>query len=504
MGRKTSRDLESEIIRAEEESEHWKLTCLVLRHHYSDLKNKYTECKEQQVKKKGFDEGFDKKREIPEKDGDDANVIVYKRRRKNRDVREDDEQRDKCQCVQLNWEIDVLKYEKQKAIEEIEGLQNECLDLEVQGDLLKLRCKQLMKKTVVLEKETSEREKSQQERINCLEKECGKFNREVEYLKLGKKRDAGEIEDLRMKCMELEVEETVSLDREIGLGKELEDCRNKCQGLSAELECKEIELKKLRAVNGGLDHEREEYRTKCIGLEEHIKGLMEEGIVMYERERGAQDRICVLEEVIEKLESKEIERCVQLNTENRKLEDGNRRAEDDKIDSLTKRFTELETRLLKVEEENSTLRGLRTGVSCEKTCRDMDGAVCVANAVHLTRTETSLNSTLTPASCKPSFSLQVNSNGVHASDLAIVNNKCKSAEGGKDYFASASGHQVGFETQGALTMFRKCSGTLSSENLALVRQEDGARPLTTSCIVEIVEIDSDEEIVDISDNEEEK
>ncbi|XP_026423046.1 tropomyosin beta chain-like [Papaver somniferum] len=345
MGRKTSRDLESELTRAEEESEHWKVTCLVLRHHYTDLKNKYIECKEQQVKKKGFEGGFEKKKEISELDGEDANVIVYKRRRKNRDIKEDDELRDKCECVHLKWEIDALKYEKQKAIEEIEGLQNECLDLEVQGDLLKMRCKQLIKKTVVIEKEASEREKSRQERINCLEKECVQLNREVEYLKLGKKRDAGEIEDLRMKVMELEIEETVSLDRELTLGKELEDCRNKCQGLSAELVQKETELKNLLAINGGLDHQSEEYRTKCTGLEEHIKGLMGKGILMYDRERSLQERICVLEEVIEKLESKEIERCVQLNTENRNLENGNRKAEDDKIDSLTKRFTELETRL---------------------------------------------------------------------------------------------------------------------------------------------------------------
>ncbi|RZC87549.1 hypothetical protein C5167_036086 [Papaver somniferum] len=498
MGKRTSRDLESELTRAEEESEHWKVTCLVLRHHYSDLKNKYIEYKEKQVKKKGFDEGFEKKTEISEKDGD-SNVIVYKRRRQNKDIREDDEQREKCECVQLNWEIDVLEYGKQKANEEIEGLKNQCLDLEVQGDLLKMRCKQLMKKTVVLEKETSEREKIQQERINCLEKECVQLNKEVEYLKLGNKRQAGEIGDLRIKCMDLEIQETLLLDHETELRKELEDCRNKCRGLSAELEQKKMELANLLEINGG----REDYRTKCIELEEHIKGLVEEGIVMYERERSAHERICVLEEVAEKLETKEIERCVQLNTENRKLEDENRKLEDDKIDSLTKRFMELETRLLRVEEENSTLRGMRTGVSCEKTCRETDGVVHVANAVHLTRTETSLNSAFTPASCKPSSSLQVNSDGVHASDLAHVNNQCKSVEGGKDYFASASGHQVGFETQGALTM-RKCSGIPSSENLALVRQEDGARPSTTSSIVEIVEIDSDGEIVDISDDEEDK
>ncbi|KAI3952262.1 hypothetical protein MKW98_005957, partial [Papaver atlanticum] len=36
----------------------------------------------------------------------------------------------------------------------------------------------------------------------------------------------------------------------------------------------------------GLDREREDYRTKCIGMKEQIKGLIEEGIVMSQKEYG--------------------------------------------------------------------------------------------------------------------------------------------------------------------------------------------------------------------------
>ncbi|KAI3837606.1 hypothetical protein MKW92_025636, partial [Papaver armeniacum] len=47
---------------------------------------------------------------------------------------------------------------------------------------------------------------------------------------------------------------------------ELEAYRIKCQGLSAELERKGLEMENLRVVNG----------SKCIGMEEQIKGLTEE------------------------------------------------------------------------------------------------------------------------------------------------------------------------------------------------------------------------------------
>ncbi|KAI3837604.1 hypothetical protein MKW92_025634, partial [Papaver armeniacum] len=61
-------------------------------------------------------------------------VIVYKRKRYTNILGK--EQRDKCQkYVELNWEIDDLKYENGRANGEIEDLKTECLQLEVQGDL---------------------------------------------------------------------------------------------------------------------------------------------------------------------------------------------------------------------------------------------------------------------------------------------------------------------------------------------------------------------------------
>lgn len=165
----------------------------------------------------------------------------------------------------------------------------------------------------------------------------------------------------------------------------------KFQCLSAELKHKEMELENLRVVSGGLDREREDYMTKCIGMEEQIKGLIEEGNVMSQREKSAGERICHLEEVVKKMETDERER-----------------------------FRELERRLLKVEEENAALRALQNVVSCERTCRDMDGRVYAANEAHLTRTETSPNFIFTPASCIPSFSLQVTVDGVTPSGIIHI------------------------------------------------------------------------------------
>ncbi|KAI3901795.1 hypothetical protein MKW98_013910 [Papaver atlanticum] len=396
--------------------------------------------------------------ELEKETKDDPNVKVCKRKRYTEVLGK--EQRDKCQnCVQPNREIDGLKYE-------IEGLKNEFLELEVRGDLVKVRCNQL--KTKILDKETSEREKA-------LEKECVQLNGEVKDLKLGKKRDAVEIEDLKVKCTEMGIQETVLLNHEIELGKKLEAYKIKCQGLSAELERKEMELEnQLVVVTNGFDQERESYRTRCIGMEEKIKGLIEEGIVVFDREMSAQERICHLEEVIKKMEAKERERLAELEAYNFK-------------------FQGLSAELEQKEMELETLRGLdREREDYMTKCIGMEEQIkgLIEEGIVLTEGEECRGKNLS----------------LGGGNLAHVNSQCKSAAGGKDYFASAVGRQgqLGFETQeGTLTRFRKCSGTPSSENLALVRQEDGARPSTTSCILEIVEIDSEEEIVDISDNEEE-
>ncbi|KAI3951465.1 hypothetical protein MKW98_020922, partial [Papaver atlanticum] len=165
---------------------------------------------------------------------------------------------------------------------------------------------------------------------------------------------------------------------ERGMFAELEAYRIKCQGLSAELERKGLELENLRAVNGGFDQERDSYRAKCSGMEEQIKGLTEEGIVMSQKEKSAGERIC-----------------------------------------------HLETLLLKMQEEKD--------VSCERTRGNMDARVFAADDAHLTRTEKSPISTLTP-SCKPSSSLQVNSDCVHFSGDSPHANNLRMAE-------NALGHQ---------------------------------------------------------------
>ncbi|KAI3938669.1 hypothetical protein MKW92_000360 [Papaver armeniacum] len=282
--------------------------------------------------------------------------------------------------------------------------------------------------------------------------ECVKLNWEIEDLKLMKKRDAVEIEDLRINCMEMDIEVTALSNHEIDLEKELEAYKIKCQGLSAELQWKGTELENLAVINGRLQRECEEYRAKCIGMEEKIKGLIEEGIVMSgivmsERETNARERIRHLEEVIKKMETNERGRFAELEAnrikcqglsaelerkglelENLRVVNGglDREREDymtkyiemqEQIKGLTavvmsqreksagERICHLETLLSKMQEENE--------VSCERTCRDMDGRDNAADEAHFTRTERSPNSTFTPT-CKPS-SWQSNSDGVHIS-----------------------------------------------------------------------------------------
>ncbi|KAI3901936.1 hypothetical protein MKW92_038117 [Papaver armeniacum] len=332
----------------------------------SQLKRKY---------EKGFKEGV----EISRKH-DDPSVIIYKRK-KCTDVLENDQKRDnKCQeCVKLNWEIDDLK--------------------------------------------------------------------------LRKKRDAAEIEDLRIKFMEMDIEVTVLSNHEIDLEKELEAYKIKCRDLSAELQWKGTELENLAVIKGGLDRQCEEYRAKCIGMEEKIKGLIEEGIVMSgivmsERETSARERICLLEEVIKKMETNERGRFAELERKGLELENlrvvngGLDREREDygmkcigmeeqikglKAVVMSQRDKSAGGRICHLEEAVNKME--TDEVSCERTCWDMDGRVFAADEAHLTKTETSPNSTFTPC-CKP-FSRQVNSAGVKKihknnlnEDMSLSNSQC--------------------------------------------------------------------------------
>ncbi|KAI3901790.1 hypothetical protein MKW98_013905 [Papaver atlanticum] len=249
----------------------------------------------------------------------------------------------------------------------------------------------------------------------------------------------------------MDIEVTVLSNHEIDLEKELDAYKIKFQGLSAELQRKRTELENIAVTNGRLHRQCEDYREKCIAMEEKIKGLIEEGIVMSERETSARERIYHLEQVIKKMENNERERFAELEAykikcqgfsakleqkemelENQRVVNGglDRECEDYRtkcigMEELINGLTEggivmshqreksareiichLEKLPLEMREENK--------VSCERTCTDVDGRDFAADDAHLTRTEMTPNSTFTP-SCKPSSSLQDNSGGVHFS-----------------------------------------------------------------------------------------
>ncbi|KAI3847317.1 hypothetical protein MKW98_022450 [Papaver atlanticum] len=89
----------------------------------------------------------------------------------------------------------------------------------------------------------------------------------------------------------------------------------------------------------------------CTGLQKQILGLVEERKVMVDAEVKAQKRITYLKEIVKRMESGAKEASFHAKTENMDLMLGERTSEDETM----KKFMELETRLLKLEEEKLTL-----------------------------------------------------------------------------------------------------------------------------------------------------
>ncbi|OVA06393.1 hypothetical protein BVC80_8981g31 [Macleaya cordata] len=165
----------------------------------------------------------------------------------------------------------------------------------------------------------------------------------------------------------LKWKETVK--REVGLEEELDVCVTKYHELFAELENKKMEFvavedkfRDLEFRKISVDDELKEYKRTCNRLQEQIMRLEEDKKVICEREKRAEERSSCLEEEIKKIESDKREKYVQFKTEIRDSECGKRRAEDE-IEVWKKRFRELETRVLRMEGENSTLRCIESHVS---------------------------------------------------------------------------------------------------------------------------------------------
>ncbi|XP_026417671.1 paramyosin-like [Papaver somniferum] len=252
--------------------------------------------------------------------------------------------------------------------------------------------------------------------------------------------------------------------------------------------------------------ENDERETLRIAYERnaYLEGLVKK-MENNEREtlRMAQERNAYLEGLVKKMENDERETVVQLKTQNRDLECGKQSAECE-IETWKKRFSALETEVLRFKEENATLRGLRNEVCRDdkyktymnkETCRKMGGEVNVAAVDHsrkkdnmLNKTATILNSALPP---NPS-SLKENIREVHRSGPPFISNQSEPSEAIKDKQKNirldskvesviAVKKQLSFETEGS-----------SREKLVLINQ--GTVATSSTGTIEIDDSGDEKEI----------
>ncbi|KAI3859154.1 hypothetical protein MKW92_050161 [Papaver armeniacum] len=321
-------------------------------------------------------------------------------------------------CVQFSMEIEGLKSAKKRADEEI-------------GEL------KIQATAMVAMVNANKKKMEMDQTVKCLE-----FEMQIKESKSAKKRVDDEFGVLERKCMELEVQATVSLNYGIELGKELEN---------------------QMSLVGRRDNEFMDYKTRCSRMEKQISGLIDEGNGMFEREKMAQDRVAYLEEVVKEMENDKRE------SEKRALECSKRKEEEDEMESWKKKLMELVRRSSKMEEENLPLRGSQNEVSCMK----MDGRVDVAKTVHPELTD---NMFVEPNN-EPS-SLRGNSEDVHIPDPHYNDNMVESV---------IAVEQQALETEGNL-----------GDSLVLVEQ--GA---VNALPIDVIEIDSENEFIVVSDSEDE-
>ncbi|KAI3920926.1 hypothetical protein MKW92_010214 [Papaver armeniacum] len=279
-------------------------------------------------------------------------------------------------------------------------------------------------------------------------------------------------------------------------GAELENYKTKCHGLSIG------KLKNLVLTKVALERELQDYKTTCSRMKDEITGLTNAGKIVSERKKTAHDRI---------MESDEKCMLVQLKNENMVLECGLRRAEDE-TENWKKRFMELEMGL------GSSQKEVAYDDICEKymdeyISRKMEGKVIVASVAHSAESE----KVPSPAflSSANFSSLQGNFEDVHVSGnlfsimarshliyqtffiyfqthlrsrtnaTTLQKNICSDT---KVELVSEAKQQLGSETGGSC-----------KENLVLLKQDS----VTTSSTC-IIEINSEDEVIEISDSEDEK
>ncbi|KAI3831698.1 hypothetical protein MKX03_001954, partial [Papaver bracteatum] len=363
-----SEELECERRRKDEEVDFWKRKFL-------DLQNRFVIEKENEFKITDLEEKLEDYRvkhdalyvELQEKSAEF--VVVEGKLKESTEARvstENELKKKKNLCHKMNQKIEEflrrfkdletqenLRFKYELDLEKkLEVSQTKCHELRVRFREKKARgisleselkeytqmCFQLKEQIGSLEEDKKaliERDKKELERIIFLEEEnkkmmmkCDEGEKIIE-LNEEKRRAEDETELFKSKFRELETQADFWKNNRVELGQELEVYRTKCNNLSLELKDKEIKcvefedkLRNLMSIKVAFENEIEGYKTGFSGLEEHIMGLCKELNVSCEREKKSQERITYLEEVVKKI--------------------GNGR--------------ELETQVLRLDEDNSALR----------------------------------------------------------------------------------------------------------------------------------------------------
>ncbi|KAJ4955039.1 hypothetical protein NE237_011822 [Protea cynaroides] len=168
-----------------------------------------------------------------------------------------------------------------------------------------------------------------------------------------------------------------AVKREVELEEELKAYRTRCreleeksrkaeQGSTAlliELEGVEKDCISIGEKFGGLEMDKfaiedelKKYKRLCDELKEKFTCIQEDYKVVCEREKRAQQRISTLSEELKEMENETREKYFQLKVENRDLMQGKKRAEVE-IEIWKKRVAELESRVIRLEEESLALAG---------------------------------------------------------------------------------------------------------------------------------------------------
>ncbi|XP_042505316.1 uncharacterized protein LOC122081950 isoform X2 [Macadamia integrifolia] len=167
-----------------------------------------------------------------------------------------------------------------------------------------------------------------------------------------------------------------AMKREVELEEELKDCRTRCReleetrrnvdernrALSIELERVKKERISLGEKLGGLEFDKyaiedelKKYKRLYDQLKEKFICLQEDYKIVCERGKTTRERNSTLSEELKKMEDDTREKYVQLKVENRNLECGKKRAENE-IETWKNMLVESESRVLNLEEDTLVLK----------------------------------------------------------------------------------------------------------------------------------------------------